>query len=515
MNTKKMLNVVLAAAVVLWAGAAMAQTIDYLQMVEDYANTMIAEGRDTYGSQQSPLFASAMELRGGSHELLAPTFEKRVEVEANWGYPSKPRPYRIEGIRMGDRSVSGGNVGHDQQLYALMYKLSDMTGSATYAQEADSALTWWLGNCRNSTTNLMAWGEHTSWDFTTEDRMWQYGFNWSNIENRQGDPSATIAPDDLHEFFDNFRLWDRCINLNGQAVRDFGLGLWNNQIHNQTTGTFSRHAHYSYRWTDSGKEYPRHGGFYIETWARGYASTTDGGFRAEMAEAIESLIDGFEGRRHPEGWIPAGGSSPNTFWGTSNVELAIQTHTASTLMDDPVLETKMVQFAASIDAAYLSASTEEQDFGDMWGQGYGEETDARTALFCMQRYEQTGNPGYWALIEDAAERYMTSDPDTSLQLYPGAVSDAIDLLLEVYEETGDTRYLDRADYFGQQAAALFFDPDSPLPMATDDHSHYESITGGPDLMLSLANLHEAIPEPASMVLVGGVLAAAGLRRTRR
>jgi hypothetical protein len=110
---------------------------------------------------------------------------------------------------------------------------------------------------------------------------------------------------------------------------------------------------------------------------------------------------------------------------------------------------------------------------------------------------------------------MTSEPDSSLQLYPGAVSDAIDLLLEVYEETGDTRYLDRADYFGQQAAALFFDPDSPLPMATDDHGHYESITGGPDLMLSLANLQQAIPEPASMVLVGGVLAAVGLRRTRR
>jgi hypothetical protein len=34
-------------------------------------------------------------------------------------------------------------------------------------------------------------------------------------------------------------------------------------------------------------------------------------------------------------------------------------------------------------------------------------------------------------------------------------------------------------------------------------------------MLSLANLQQAIPEPASMVLVGGVLAAVGLRRTRR
>jgi hypothetical protein len=497
------------------AGPAQAQ-VDYLQMARDYADVMIAHGRDTYGSTHSPLFASAMER--DPHELLAPTWAKRIEVEENWGWPNKARPYYIEGIRMGDRTVSGGNVGHDQDLYRLLYRLSNTTGQAGYAQQADAALSWWLANAQSPETDLMAWGEQTAWDFTTEHRVRQYEFNWPTTEALGPTGPGNHPADGLHEFYENWTMWDKALSLNASATRDFALGLWNNQIHNQQTGTFSRHAGYDEHWTDSGHEYPRHGGYYIETWARAYVGAGDPGFRAEMIEAIDTIVDGFESRRDPvTGRIPAGESN-DAYWGSSTLELAIQAHTAAGLIGDAAVAAKLRQLGEGIDQAYLDAGLQEQDFGiSLWSKGYGQETDARTALLVLQRYHQLDDPAvkqqYEALVLAAGGNYLTSDPDTSITLYPGAVADAIDLMLGLYRLTGQQQYLDRAHAFGQFAADTFFPGDSPLPTASDDHDFYEAITGGPDLMYSLADL-ALIPEPASMTLLGlGMMVV--LRRPRR
>lgn len=520
---------------------ARAQAVDYQSLVRNYADAMINYGRDTYGSEHSDLFASALERVGtpsGNPELLAQTWAKRVEVEQSWGYSNytKNRPYHIEGVREGDRSVSGGNVGHDQPLYELLYRLSGKTANPSYAQQADSALTWWLGNTQSAATKLMAWGEQTSWDFTREQRTGQYNFNWNNVKDHPYGSQYEHATHDLHEFFDNFRLWERCLTLDGSAVRDFAQGLWDNQINNQNTGSFSRHAHYSYRWTDSGKEYPRHGGFYIETWARGYASTTNSNFRNEMLEAINTVVSGFEARRNQTsgGYIPAGGSSMGTYWGSSTLELAIQSHTAAGLIDDPATADRLLALGEDIDDYYLNtADYTDQDFGhSLWAKGYGRETDANTALFCIERFNQTGKTEYLTLALDAADGYLTSNPleaigdtrnadeqqvtDGSIyHLYPGALADAIDLMLEAYLLTDDSTYLQRADFLGEQASNLFFDGASALPTASQRHDHYESITGGPDLMLSMQRLGEAIPEPVSIMLLGSAALMLMRRGERR
>jgi hypothetical protein len=544
------------------AAPAAAQTTDYTQYAIDYADAMINYGRDTYGSVQSPLFASAMK-RGTpttNPELLATNWNERVSMERTYGGASK----RLEGIRMGDRCISGGNVAHDEGLYKLLYGLAGITGNGTYAQQANNALGWWLSNAQESTTNLMMWGEHTGWDFYNDRRIIQYQFNYDGIGDNEDvplwptqgwnssgdhyDPAAKFRhnADGFHEFYDNWTLWDECLAVNDTVVRDYATGLWNHQIHNQSTGAFDRHAMIDNTdWEDWGNEFPRHGGFYIETWARSYASTSDSGFRSEMIDAIETLVDSFENRRNVAGFVPAGGSSMDTYWGTSTLELAIQSHTASLVIDDPTTIAKLRQLAQHIDQDYHNASTEDQDFGHaQWAKGYGQETDANTALFCLERYHQldSSDPNkqaYLNLALAAADGYLTSNPldavgdtenteddddnnvpdytdGTIYHLYPGALADAIDLMLEAFALTGDQTYLDRAEYFGDEAITLFFDGDSALPKASQRSDHYESVTGGADLMLSLVALDQTIhmPEPASMSLMalGGL---ALLRRRKR
>ena len=108
-------------------------------------------------------------------------------------------------------------------------------------------------------------------------------------------------------------------------------------------------------------------------------------------------------------------------------------------------------------------------------------------MLCYLRYQQVGFDGYRKLILDTAERYLKSNPDTTIALYPGALADAIFLMLSTYRMTGEERYLKRADEFGTMAVDIFFDG-SPLPRASTKHRHYEAITRGDTLVMALLDL---------------------------
>ena len=133
------------------------------------------------------------------------------------------------------------------------------------------------------------------------------------------------------------------------------------------------------------------------------------------------------------------------------------------------------------------ADTTKRLFTDTWATEYGAATDAQVAMLCLLRYEQIGENKYKKLFLDAAARYMKSEPDTGIVLYPGAVGDAIAVLIEAYRITGEKSFLDRADEFGKRALDIFFG-NSSLPRASNRHDHYEAITRGDTLVMELLNL---------------------------
>jgi len=461
---------------------ARADSRDYLDVVRAYADAMIEHGRDAYGPAESPLFAAALDR--GTLRLLEGESLERVEriARSQWG------------VRPNDRTLTGANPMHDENLYQVLYALAQLTGERKYAEEADAALRWFLEHCQSPATGLMAWGEHMGWDFRTEGPI-----------------------RDVHEFARPWVLWDRCYELAPEACRRFASGVRQHQIADLETGRFSRHAAFSKHGPGRGYEFPRHGGFYIATWASAYERTGD----AELLKAIEALTESFDERRNPaSGAIPAETATPELCWPPSNLSLAIDLEDSAAKVPND-LGAKMRACAARTDAVFLEIAHEIEPggrgflstmttstlepgrargggsgfFTETWSTGYGQWTDAQVAMFCLLRWEQVKAEEYEKLFLAAADRYLASEPDASRVVWPGAMGDAITLLVEVHRITGDRRYLDRGDRLGRIAVELFFPDDSPLPKASSQHDHYEAITRADTLAMALVSLWAAKHKP--------------------
>jgi hypothetical protein len=463
----------------------------YLQTVRAYSDAMIEHGRDHYGEVHSTLFAVTLDRKtlslpeGSSLEKI-----QNLSFE-DWG------------IRSHDRILNGANTMRHQNLYQTLYALTEITGDSLYANQADEALAWFFQNAQSEGTGLVAWGDHAGWNF--------YNNSPAGI--------------DIHEFSRPWILWQRTFDLVPRQAERFAYGLWNHQIGNQETGAFSRHAKLSEHGPGTGWDFPRHSGFFINTWTEAYYRTGDSAF----LHAIETMLD-FHDRHASEetGAIPAEVDNPRSnnrmLWPQSNLSLAIDLWRSaeSGYLPDQLVQ-RMQDMALQIDEVYHLLPHEVNDHGgfvqrshihtleaitlldehesphtDLWGGAYGHRATVKVANKCLLRYRQTGSEDYRRLVLDAASQYLDSEPDSEQVVYPGTMGDAIFLMVGAYELTGEKRFLDRADTFGQLSLSMFFDDDSPLPRATSVNDHYEANINRPDtLVMALLKLSAALSDEES------------------
>ena len=460
----------------------------YLQVVSEYADAMLEHGQDRYGEVHTPLFAAVLDRK----TLALP--------EGNNLQKIKNLDFSEWGVRSHDRILDGANTMRHQNLYQTLYALTDITGDATYAEQADKAIAWLFQNTQSEKTGLIAWGDHAGWSFY--------------------DNSPTGL--DIHEFSRPWILWNRTFELVPDQSERFAYGLWDHQIGDQESGAFSRHAKLSEHGPGTGHEFPRHAGFFIDTWTEAYGRSGDSVF----IHAITTLLDFYD--RHASevtGAIPAEVDNPRSnsvmLWPQSNLSLAIDLwrSAATGYLPDELVQ-RMRNRALQIDEVYhllphkvhegggfvqrshihtLEAITllaeHEDPYTDRWGGAYGHRATVKVANKCLLRYRQTSNEAYRQLVLDAALQYLDSEPDPDLIVYPGTLGDAIFLMAGAYELTGDQQFLNRADHFGNMALEMFFDNDSPLPRATSVHDHYEANINRPDtLMMALLRLWGLLSE---------------------
>lgn len=435
----------------------------YLEIVRTFADCMLEHGRDTYGKESSPLFAEALDrrtLRMLEGEALA---KARALAFEEWG------------IRSHDRMLGGANPMHCQNLYQALYALTAVTGEARYGSEADRSLKYFFERCQSPATGLLHWGEHAGWDFQADAPL-------------SGQPQFNT-----HEFFRPWALWEDGWRLAPEPCRDFAIGLWKHQIADHATADFSRHAAIDRHAPGTGAPYPRHGGFYIETWAFAYGKTRD----ATFLRAIETVADGLERMRRDGVMIGGGNLKSKPGYIARSESLAVSLWEASAAVPEP-LAAKLKAIARANDAPGSGGARSIAKSTNLWSDGYGGfggQIASRPNLL-MLRHRQLPSETTRDEVLAAADVYLAAPVELSFPVHPGTFGKVVRLLLNAHELSGDARYLVRADELGREAIGLFLPDGSPLPKATHRHDHYEAITGADTLMASLLSLWAASQTPA-------------------
>jgi hypothetical protein len=469
---------------------------DYLALVKAYADAMVTQGRDTYGTKHSPLFATALDRK----TMTIGDFPK------------------ITGVRQGDRSLRGANPQEEYGLYTILYELTAMTGDKQYTKAADAALGFFFNHCQSPQTGLMTWGEHLYWDFTKEA------------------PGRDNGP---HEICGEWPFWDQCYRLAPKACWRFAIGQWDHQIADKQSGDFARHARWASHGPGRGTDFPRYAGQMIACWADAHArpENTSRTRKAELIEAITVVVGRMEAnmRASKTGYLLAGTDQTHRqiVWPKSNLELARCLWKAAPHMDAELaqrMKTLALQqdshfhrlnhqittnggFIATLDSTTGKPRSRSMNrpYTEVWATGYGYGIHAGIANRCMTRMQQLKNDHpeiaakYQPQILAAANQYLTTTPDTTKLLKPAAFASVITLMLNAHQLTGQNAYLQRANTFARLGVTLFLGDGLPLPKATNQHGHYETITGGPEFMLTLLRLHESLPSapyPQSTLIRG-------------
>ena len=466
------------------AASAAEPTGRYLAIVRRAADALLNEGIDVYGPQKSALIISVL--------------------DAKTGRPLEKLPKPPSGVRAGDRSTPyGSNANIQQDLYRTLDELSRLTGNQRYERASHAALVDFLRLTQNPDTGLLAWGEHLCWDCLH-------------------DRAAAARPDlkMIHEPKRDLLYFDLLYEAEPERTLKYARGLWEHQISDHKTGDFSRHAAYDKHGPGRGFDFPKEGGYFIDTWARAYQKTRDPLFSG----AIRVLAKRFLNRMNARDLLDFDSSNDaerrNTCIPLWMASLAMECSEAARRVDGETAEL-LKTLAARHDHGFLSLAHDPSNpqrgfvycaytdsglprprygtegWSRAWGMGYGVNTTAMFALQCYARGMQlTDTPDgkkYQQLVVAAADLYATSLPDAkAIDIWAGEYGMAIFTEIAAYRLTHDSKYLEAATKLADRALADLWGREYVLPRASTHTAHYEAISYPDTLLLSLLALHEHV-----------------------
>tara|TARA_Y100001934_G_scaffold154556_1_gene185189 strand:+ start:224 stop:1687 length:1464 start_codon:yes stop_codon:yes gene_type:complete len=448
---------------------------NHLALVRRYADALIENGTDTYGEEHSGMLLSMM-----NRDTLRP-FDKM---------PKGP-----SGVRNADRvTPHGSNVNLDQNLYRVLYLLSEITGDAKYRDAADAALTKFLKATPSPKTKLFAWGEHLCWDLKKD--------GWASNDNRS-----------THEPKRPTILFEKLHALNPKAMIGYCDGLWEHQIQDHKTGNFSRHADYTRHAPGKDWDFPKEGGYFIHDWAQAWQKTRESRFLDHIDVLASRFLRKLGKTRHKLIEFDSRRGYAST---VSSLSLVLDSHRAAQLVGDAPVRDRLEQLTASIDQGLLALPHEvvskgfvqcvtvEDDYQlyqpeknggytSTWAMKYGRKPTAMYGILCHARSQQLRDGDvadqYRELALQAARKYLTSEPNMADRPWPLELGMAIFLQLAAHESTGDAKFLERARHFAALAKAAYWSDGNPLPKADPKCDHYENATRADTLALALLKLH--------------------------
>lgn len=260
-NSIAVLSVMLAAVAIAPSRVAAEPDTNWTRYVENTLTTLLERGTDRYGEVHSPQLMAILDL-----DTLTS--------------PAEPQVYdsliRLEG-RIHRRAERGSNLWSDQPTLRAMYRLSQLSSNATYAQGADAYVAYALENCRNR-KGLLYWGSHVHWD-CYQDR-----------------PAGDRGGEGPHEILVHDAVWAEMYRVNPQAVREIADAVWDWHINDHETGRHNRHDDKSI-----GREFSFSGSSFIDVQSFLYQATN----QPHFLDRAKRIAQWHYSHRHPVTGLPA------------------------------------------------------------------------------------------------------------------------------------------------------------------------------------------------------------------
>lgn len=431
----------------------------YLHYARRFMDTMLRGGTDIYGDIHSPMFISILLLGSRQHPgIRLPT---------------------IPGQRQHDRAHFGGNLQHDIPLLLAMFETSRITGDPRYRDGAHAYLRFFLDHCAQTPTGLWPWGEHAHWDFFKEA------------------PGHTT-----HEHLGAAPLsfWELAWDMNPQAVIGEAKGCLNHVV-NLDTFAYNRHA-------DILKplptlrppianylDFPRHGGFYMQTWAFAYSKTRDDAY----LDWIGRMLDHQQRIRLPEsGLLPSNSTRDATSPSLgSTLSCAVSLWESVPLLGDTALATRVADVAQDYLATVarnLRAPAKPPGFTAAYGAGAA----AGSAMLQVHAYRLTSDERFLAAARATAEHYAAIQEVPDERHIPAQVFGSIVNLMLDMEQLGiEGEWTEAAERYARQAVELLYH--DGLFRGATGLWYYESELWVSNLVYALVRLHAQLDPGAEPV----------------
>lgn len=422
----------------------------YLGYARSFMDTMIARGTDIYGDTHTPMFVSILLLETQEH-------------------PGKLLP-SIDGQRQADRAPFGGNLQHDLPLLDAMQHMSALIGDDSYREAALAYLQHFLDNCAQTPTGMWPWGEHAHCDFRTNTPG-------HNTHEYLGAPSLDF--------------WELAWQMNPDAVTAHASGLINHVV-NLDTFEFNRHANIMEPLPVPRPEglgfldFPRHGGFFLQTWAFAYSKTGD----TQYLEWIEGLLDHHENTVLESGILP--GCSPRAIRPTGASLGSTFSCALSMLESVPLLEgTETAGRVERMALGYIDAVAEQSRVADAeprFTAAYGAGALAGRVMNYVHAYRLTGDERFPPMARAVAERYADLDEIPEVRNTPAQVFGSIvNLMLDMYELDDDPRWVEAAERYARTGIERLYH--DGLFRGATELWYYESELWVSNLVYALVRLH--------------------------
>lgn len=451
---------------------------EYLDVVREFLDTLIAEGTDRYGEEHSPMFSSILDLK-----------TRRL--------PDSPPPL-VPGWRDRDRAFPGGNLQQDLTTLVLMDHFSAYAGTKRYAAATDAYLSFFLRRCAPAGNGLFPWGENAFWDFRKE------------TIGRPVHQELGFVPLAFLERLRsiNAKAVDRHLEALRLHIVDPKAWKWNQNAAIQGTGTAVVNS------------IPRHGGFYLYQWAWLHAKTG----RTEPLQWAEKTAQLHWSQRHPvTGCIPTHViGDPNRAEDDDKVLTSTMQHLslglallhAGQVLGDkaPPLFDRMgrTYLDLAIDAAphkpgggvivanlhadgTPALETQYPVRARFWGGtpmmrgGYGFQGAEKFAILCLSAHRMTGSRKHLAVARGVCDYYRMQPIPERVGLTPGKFAGLIALALDLHDLTGEEAYLEYAGRVAKTSVERLHV--NGLFRAATGADHYEAATGAGALALELFRLH--------------------------